>query len=292
MLGAWGLTEPGSGSDAAGMITFAEDKGDHYLVNGTKTFITNGASGGVFVCVCLTDRDAPGTHGISRVTRSADSCPVSRPNGSPSASAGSGAAASVVFRSLLPQQKSFQRDAAKETAVMSSGLLVLVGLSTLASGTDSYADAYRQTTETGRPLVVLVGAKWCGACKTMERKVIPKVRQQDLFRRISFARVDLDRQRALGRKLTRGGPIPQLLMFRRTRDGWRLSRLRGAHSARTVEAFIRRGLPRDGEAEQAEAAPAKEQNDGEAAAAKQAANQPSKARTDDSAGKMRVVSSP
>lgn len=65
MLGAWGLTEPGSGSDAAGVVTFAEDKGDHYLVNGTKTFITNGASGGLFVCVCLTDRDAPGTHGIS-----------------------------------------------------------------------------------------------------------------------------------------------------------------------------------------------------------------------------------
>lgn len=64
-LGAWGLTEPGSGSDAAGMITFAEDKGDHYLVNGSKTFITSGSHAGVFVLVCLTDKDAPGTKGIS-----------------------------------------------------------------------------------------------------------------------------------------------------------------------------------------------------------------------------------
>jgi len=65
MLGAWGLTEPGSGSDAAGMLTFAEDKGDHYLVNGTKTFITNGTHAGVFVMMCITDKEAPGTRGIS-----------------------------------------------------------------------------------------------------------------------------------------------------------------------------------------------------------------------------------
>jgi alkylation response protein AidB-like acyl-CoA dehydrogenase len=65
MLGAWGLTEPGSGSDAAGMLTYAEDKGDHYLVNGSKTFITNGTHAGVFVLVCITDKQAPGTHGIS-----------------------------------------------------------------------------------------------------------------------------------------------------------------------------------------------------------------------------------
>lgn len=64
-LGAWGLTEPGSGSDAAGMTTFAEDKGDHYLVNGCKTFITNGAHAGVFVMTCITDKKAPGTKGIS-----------------------------------------------------------------------------------------------------------------------------------------------------------------------------------------------------------------------------------
>ncbi len=173
---------------------------------------------------------------------------------------------------------------------MSSGLVVLVGLSTLASGSDSYADAYRQTTETGRPMVVLVSAEWCGACKTMERDVIPKVRQQPLFRRISFARVDLDRQRTLGRKLTRGGPIPQLLMFRRTGDGWRLSRLRGGQNVRTVEAFIDQGLQRDAEAKQAATKDREQQ--GEKAPAKQAVNQASKPEAGGSAVKTRVVSTP
>jgi thioredoxin-like negative regulator of GroEL len=175
---------------------------------------------------------------------------------------------------------------------MSSGLVVLVGLSSLASGTDSYADAYRQTTETGRPMVVLVSAEWCGACKTMEREVIPKMRQRGLFRRVSFARVDLDRQRTLGRKLTRGGPIPQLLMFRRTGNGWRLSRLRGGQNARTVEAFIDRGLKRDAEAKENEIGAEQGQRDRENAPAKQAANEAAEPQADESAGKARAASAP
>ncbi len=41
-LGAWGLTEPGSGSDAGGARTTAVKKGDKWVLNGSKTFITNG----------------------------------------------------------------------------------------------------------------------------------------------------------------------------------------------------------------------------------------------------------
>ena len=41
-IGAYGLTEPGSGSDAGGMKTIAKRDGDHYVLNGSKIFITNG----------------------------------------------------------------------------------------------------------------------------------------------------------------------------------------------------------------------------------------------------------
>ncbi|MDX2009517.1 MAG: acyl-CoA dehydrogenase family protein [Myxococcaceae bacterium] len=53
-LGAWGLTEPGSGSDAAGMKTTAVRKGDGWLLNGSKMFITQGTVGDVFVVLALT----------------------------------------------------------------------------------------------------------------------------------------------------------------------------------------------------------------------------------------------
>ena len=54
-LGAWGLTEPGSGSDAAGMKTTATRRGDHWVLNGSKMFITQGTVGHVFVVLALTE---------------------------------------------------------------------------------------------------------------------------------------------------------------------------------------------------------------------------------------------
>src|SRR5215831_13942516 len=55
VLGAWGLTEPGSGSDAAGMKSRAVREGDHFVLNGTKAFITNAAVGHIAVVMAVTD---------------------------------------------------------------------------------------------------------------------------------------------------------------------------------------------------------------------------------------------
>ena len=63
-LGAFGLTEPNAGTDASGQQTRAEDKGDHWLLNGAKVFITNGGYADVFVVMAMTDK-SKGNHGIS-----------------------------------------------------------------------------------------------------------------------------------------------------------------------------------------------------------------------------------
>lgn len=63
-LGAFGLTEPNAGSDAGGTETTAEDKGDHYLVNGEKIFITNGGEADTYVVFAVTTPGI-GTKGIS-----------------------------------------------------------------------------------------------------------------------------------------------------------------------------------------------------------------------------------
>jgi hypothetical protein len=55
-LGAWGLTEPGSGSDASAARTTAVFKGNHYVLNGTKTFITNGHYADVSVIIAVTNK--------------------------------------------------------------------------------------------------------------------------------------------------------------------------------------------------------------------------------------------
>jgi alkylation response protein AidB-like acyl-CoA dehydrogenase len=63
-LGAWALTEPGAGSDAAALKTRAEKKGDHWLLNGTKLFITNASLAEIHVVMALSD-PAKGKNGIS-----------------------------------------------------------------------------------------------------------------------------------------------------------------------------------------------------------------------------------
>ena len=63
-LAAWALTEPGSGSDAGSARTRAVKTGDRYVLNGNKTFITNGRYADVVVVIAVTDKDK-GAHGLS-----------------------------------------------------------------------------------------------------------------------------------------------------------------------------------------------------------------------------------
>ena len=55
-IGAYGLTEPGSGSDAGGMKTTARLNGDHYVINGSKIFITNGGIADIYIVFASTDQ--------------------------------------------------------------------------------------------------------------------------------------------------------------------------------------------------------------------------------------------
>jgi len=63
-LGGWCLTEPGSGSDSSNLSTMATKEGDHWILNGTKTFITQGSVGQIYVVLAKTDPEK-GTKGIS-----------------------------------------------------------------------------------------------------------------------------------------------------------------------------------------------------------------------------------
>ncbi len=63
-LGAFGLTEPGAGTDAAGQQTTAVLDGDNYILNGSKIFITNGGVAETFIIFAMTDK-SQGTKGIS-----------------------------------------------------------------------------------------------------------------------------------------------------------------------------------------------------------------------------------
>jgi thiol-disulfide isomerase/thioredoxin len=121
---------------------------------------------------------------------------------------------------------------------MTLSITLCLQLAVLTTGGETYAEAFKATSEKGCPLVVMVGATWCPACQTMKNSVIPEVRRQGHLRKVAFAEVDLDQEQELGKKLTGGGPLPQLLIFWKTEQGWKSRRLIGGRDAQAVEKFI------------------------------------------------------
>lgn len=73
VLGGFGLTEPGAGSDAGGTATTAVDKGDHYLLNGAKIFITHAGVGEIFVATARTE-PGQGNRGITSFILTKETC--------------------------------------------------------------------------------------------------------------------------------------------------------------------------------------------------------------------------
>jgi thioredoxin-like negative regulator of GroEL len=163
---------------------------------------------------------------------------------------------------------------------MGLGATIVLQLALLATSGETYAEAHKTTSEKGCPLVVVVGATWCPACQQMKTAVIPEVKRRGILQKVAYAEVDLDEDRELGAELTDGGPIPQIVMYRKTQLGWRLKRLIGGQDVRAIEQFIAQGVEAEKGGKEAAAktkAPTAEKAAKVSAASAKAASQPKNA---------------
>jgi thioredoxin-like negative regulator of GroEL len=126
------------------------------------------------------------------------------------------------------------------TLLQAAALAVSADPAPLAATT--YAEAHRATMETGKPMLVMVSTDWCAPCQMMKKSVLPHVLTRGLLRKLAFAVVNPDRDGELASRLTGGGPIPQLLLFRKTANGWSRKELIGGQSEETVKEFITEGI--------------------------------------------------
>jgi len=120
--------------------------------------------------------------------------------------------------------------------------MTLLQISLVTTSSNNYDHAYKNMNETGRPLVVLVGADWCPGCRTMKQSVIPQLEKTGKLQQVAFATVNTDQQGPLAESLMSGGSIPQLIMYVKTEKGFERKQMIGAHSAGEVEAFINQGV--------------------------------------------------
>jgi thioredoxin-like negative regulator of GroEL len=131
------------------------------------------------------------------------------------------------------------------TLTLCAALIQTVLLASPTENTETYTEARRQLTETGQPMMVMVSTDWCGPCQSMKRNVLPRLRERGMFKKVAFAQVNADRDSELAKELTGGGPIPQLVMYRRSGRGWIRAKLVGGQSVEKVEQFINEELALD-----------------------------------------------
>jgi thiol-disulfide isomerase/thioredoxin len=112
----------------------------------------------------------------------------------------------------------------------------------MAGEVKSYSAAYNSAQESGKPLLVLIGAEWCPGCRTMKSQVMPRMSSAGQLKDVEFAVVDTDREDALSDKLLRGNLIPQLVLITKTANGWQRQYLTGAQSDSAVSSMISQGL--------------------------------------------------
>ncbi len=130
----------------------------------------------------------------------------------------------------------------------SLAIALLLQISTLPSENISYAEAYRIHKETGRPLVVLVGAEWCPACRSMKQSTIPSLKSSGGLDEVVFVEVNTDQQSSLANRITGGGAIPQMVMYYKTEEGAKRQKFVGARGVDSVRGFLSRGVQANSEA--------------------------------------------
>ena len=119
-------------------------------------------------------------------------------------------------------------------------LSIALQASLLTASGHPYQAAYSKTCESGKPLLVLVGADWCPGCRTMKNSVIPELQRHGRLSKVEYAEVNTDQQKALAGKLLKGNSIPQLIMFEKVGTKWTRKQLIGAQSTNETGSFVAR----------------------------------------------------
>lgn len=110
-----------------------------------------------------------------------------------------------------------------------------------------YDAAYRKAQEERKPLVVLVGADWCAACKTMKAETIKNMKSSGEFKEVVYTQVDKDEQPEIASQVMQGNTLPQIVVFCESEQGWKRFSLTGMQTDRRVKELIRKAfevLPR------------------------------------------------
>ncbi len=119
-----------------------------------------------------------------------------------------------------------------------SWLLLLSVLSSSQVERPSYEAAYKQAQEEHKPLLIVVGAEWCAACKTLKAQTIEPMQTSGKLENVIVTLVDKDARPDLAEKLMDGKSLPQLVVFAQGSEGWKKFSVTGIQTERRVKELL------------------------------------------------------
>lgn len=121
-------------------------------------------------------------------------------------------------------------------------MAILLQVSAVGDNSADYNTAFKDASETGKPMLVLVGTDWCPACVTMKQSIIPRLQRAGRLSGVVYTEVDADVQPRIAQRIMSGGGYPQLALYRKTKDGWRRQILIGVQSESTIQTLVDRAV--------------------------------------------------
>jgi thiol:disulfide interchange protein len=123
--------------------------------------------------------------------------------------------------------------------LQSIGLILLAVVHSAQAEKLSYEDAYAKAEKEEKILLVVVGADWCAACKTLKADTIEPMQKSGKLDCVVMTQLDKDERPELCKQVMAGTSLPQLIAFRHTENGWKRFSLSGIQSETRVEELIR-----------------------------------------------------
>ncbi len=105
-----------------------------------------------------------------------------------------------------------------------------------------YEDAFAKAQKEKKPLLVLVGARWCASCQIMKRETIEPMKESGELKNVVLTVVDKDARPELAEQLMKGETLPQVVVFSRRAGGWKRFSLTGMQSRGRMAELLGRAV--------------------------------------------------
>ncbi len=105
----------------------------------------------------------------------------------------------------------------------------------------TYEDAFAKAEKEKKPLLILVGAKWCASCQVMKRDTIDPMKESGELKDVVVAIIDKDERPELAEQLMRGETLPQVVLFSQASGNWKRFSLTGMQTKSRIGELLQRG---------------------------------------------------